>query len=139
MCNQAFISCTKNSTDKTKTELLTTGGWRLESKQTKISTASAYTDITSGIVTCKKDDVLSFTNPSTYTVTEGATKCNAANADIVAIGTWALLNNQNDLKITVGTTSTTYVLYLVTENILTIDETDASGIVVINNRYTYAH
>jgi hypothetical protein len=136
---QVFVSCTKSGTDRSKTELLTTGGWRLESKQTKIGAATTWTDITSGVAACKKDDVAAFANPSTYTLTEGGSKCNAANSDIIATGSWALVNNQDDLKITIGSTSTTYGLYLVTENTLTIDETDASGIVVVYNRYIYSH
>ena len=47
--------------------------------------------------------------------------------------------NKEDLKITIGASSITYNLFLVTENALTIDETDASGIVVTYNRYLYVH
>ena len=116
--SQIFVSCSKNEASKTKEELLTMGGWRLDSKQTRISSSATWTDITS------------YTNPSGYTITEGASKCNAANPDLVATGSWALVNNKEDLKITIGASSITYNLFLVTENALTIDETDASGIVV---------
>jgi hypothetical protein len=139
LCAQAFISCSKNSTDKSKTELLTAGGWKLETKQTRIGAATTWTDITSTVLACKKDNIMSFANPSTYTLTEGGTKCNATDPDVVATGSWALLNNQADIKITVGASSITYNIYLVTENALTIDETDASGIVVVYNRYIYLH
>ena len=61
------------------------------------------------------------------------------NPDLVATGSWALVNNKEDLKITIGASSITYNLFLVTENALTIDETDASGIVVTYNRYLYVH
>ncbi len=139
LCATVFISCSKNSNNKTKAELLTTGGWRLESKQTRIATATTWTDITSSVTACKKDDVASFTNPSTYTLTEGGSKCNAANPDVVATGSWAFLNNQDDLKITIGSSSIIYSLYLVTENVLTIDEIDSTGIVVVYTRYVYFH
>lgn len=137
--SQAFVSCSKNEATKTKEELLTMGGWRLDSEQTRFATSAAWTDITSSIPTCKKDDITSYTNPSGYSVTEGASKCNAANPDLVATGSWALVNNKEDLKIIIGASSITYNLFLVTENALTIDETDASGIVVTYNRYLYVH
>ena len=47
--------------------------------------------------------------------------------------------DKEDLKITIGASSITYNLFLVTENALTIDETDVSGIVVTYNRYLYVH
>jgi len=137
--SQIFVSCSKNEASKTKEELLTMGGWRLDSKQTRISSSATWTDITSTIPACRKDDITSYTNPSGYTITEGASKCNAANPDLVATGSWALVNNKEDLKITIGASSITYNLFLVTENALTIDETDASGIVVTYNRYLYVH
>ncbi|MBL0146169.1 MAG: hypothetical protein IPP48_10690 [Chitinophagaceae bacterium] len=92
-----FITgCSKEDGVKTKTELLTSGGWRLENKQVKIG-AGNWTDVTSGIAACKKDDAISYSTPSTYTVTEGASKCNVADPTTVETGTWALWTTKANL------------------------------------------
>ena len=133
-----FTGCSKGDGVKTKTELLTTGGWRLENKQVKIG-AGNWTDVTSGIAACKKDDAISYSTPSTYTVTEGASKCNVADPTTVETGTWAFMDNESKLKVTATSTNVTYNINLITENALTLEEVDASGIVVIYTQYAFLH
>lgn len=133
-----FTSCSKGDSVKTKKELLSIGGWLLQAKQTKLGNAD-WNDVTSGISSCKKDDLHSFASNGQYTISEGGTKCNTADPNTVATGTWELLNNEADIKIIIPSSTLTYTIDLVTENALTITHTDATGIVVVQTRYIYNH
>lgn len=52
---------------------------------------------------CNKDDIWQFKSDGTYTVVEGATKCNSADPETVTSGTWQLTDN--DTKIIVDDAS----------------------------------
>jgi hypothetical protein len=92
-----LVSCDKDDTPpKSKTELITQGSWKF-----KAATANG-TDISNQnppFEPCKKDNILSFAVNGTGVMSEGATKCNAADPDTVPF-TWSLLNNETTLHLT---------------------------------------
>ncbi|MBP6432377.1 MAG: hypothetical protein KA319_11480 [Ferruginibacter sp.] len=132
-------SCYKGDSDKTRKELLTQGGWILQGKLTKAGTAVDFTDVTSSISTCKKDDIQSFNTTGQYGKSEGASKCNAGDPDVIATGTWEFLTNETELKVVVPSSTITYKIEGIAQNSLILVETDESGIVVVVNKYIYIH
>jgi hypothetical protein len=132
-------SCYKGDSEKTRKELLTQGGWILQGKLTKAGAAVDFTDVTSSVSACKKDDIQSFNTSGQYGKNEGASKCNAGDPDVIATGTWEFLTNETELKVTIPTSTITYKIEGIAENSLILVETDASGIVVVTNKYIYIH
>ena len=53
---------------------------------------------------CQTDNIYTFNTDGSVNVNEGATKCNAADPDIAATGTWQLQNSNTKLSITYNTT-----------------------------------
>ena len=71
-----IISCKKSSTpaSKSRTELLTTAGWKILKDEVKTG-AGPYVDVTSSYLPCELDNVGIFRVNATYEFNEGATKC----------------------------------------------------------------
>lgn len=134
-----LTSCYKGDSEKTRKELLTQSGWILQGKLSKVGAAADFTDVTSSISTCKKDDLLSFNTSGQYAKNEGSSKCNAGDPDVIASGTWEFLTNETELKITIPSSSITYKIEGIAQNSLILVETDATGIVVVTNKYIYIH
>jgi hypothetical protein len=132
-------SCYKGDSEKTRKELLTQGGWVLQGKLTKAGTAVDFTDVTSSVSACKKDDIQSFNTTGQYGKNEGASKCNTGDPDVIAAGTWEFLNNETELKVIIPSSTITYKIEGIAENSLILVETDSSGIVVVVNKYIYIH
>ena len=81
-----------NTPPKTKTELLTTGSWRL-------STATVNgTDASGMIQACQRDNVLVFAAAGTGNANEGATKCNAGDPDNIPF-TWNFASSETILHV----------------------------------------
>ncbi|MBL0146168.1 MAG: hypothetical protein IPP48_10685 [Chitinophagaceae bacterium] len=49
------------------------------------------------------------------------------------------MDNESKLNVTATSTNVTYNINLITENALTLEEVDASGIVVIYTQYAFLH
>ncbi len=85
-------SCKKDSTSKTKTktDLITEATW-------KFSTATANgTDVSAALQACQKDNTLTFQANGNGTADEGATKCNAGDAQSAPF-TWSFQNNETSI------------------------------------------
>jgi len=94
-CSLLFImvSCQKDSDKpKTKTELLTMASW-------KFSSATALgIDVSAALQSCQKDNIYTFATGGTGTADEGATKCNAGDAQSAPF-TWSWQSNETILQI----------------------------------------
>jgi hypothetical protein len=134
-----LTSCYKGDSEKTRKELLTQGGWVLQAKLTKAGAAADFTDVTSTVSTCKKDDVLSYNTTGQYAKSEGASKCNTSDPDLIAVGTWEFLNSESELKVTTSSSTITYKIEGIAQNSLILVEVDSSGIIVVSNKYIFIH
>jgi hypothetical protein len=135
-----FTSCGKDDDEttpaKSKTELISSGGWKLASLT--ISPAidlngdgTPDSDLTPFVSACNKDDVTNFKSDKTYTMDEGASKCNAADPQVFENGTWSFSSDESKITLTPtgSPDSDTYTITELTESTLKYTETqsDSSG------------
>ena len=97
------FSCKKNETTvtpKTKTEYLagtTSKSWK--NTKAQATTQGLTIDLVATQPTCVVDNVLTFSSNKTYEIREGATKCNAADPDLVLKANWSF--SADETKFTV--------------------------------------
>jgi hypothetical protein len=116
-----FYSC-KKETQKTKTELLTNGTWVIKSYTINPGInfgTGLVTNIYSTLASCEKDNITQFLTNQTYTITEGATKCNATDPQVLESGTWKFTNNEQNLELNSGS-PTSFTINSLTDNNLDI-------------------
>lgn len=112
----AFSACKK---DKTKTELLTDGSWKMTAAS--ISPAQDFNgdgvpdDFFQTFPACEKDNVLTFKEGGTWVDDEGATKCDAADPQSTT-GTWAFKENESKIELITPNVDTALA------TIITLDE-----------------
>jgi hypothetical protein len=130
------FSC-KKSNDKSKTELLTQAGWRQTAGEMKAGTAGTWQADPSftSMSACDKDNITLFKTDATFEVNEGATKCNAADPQVVYTGTWAFQNNETTISV-LGQSAGVEQL---TEATLVITYSDTIGGTTYYYRETYVH
>jgi Lipocalin-like domain len=92
-------SCSKNDEPSATKSQMIARNW----KQTDLLASQAGTPAVSVFDTffepCNKDDIWQFKSDGTYTVVEGATKCDAADPDTITTGTWQLTDNDTRIII----------------------------------------
>ncbi len=104
------LSCKKETDEnfvkpKTSTKLLTQAPWKLVNAQIKVNNGAwqgSY-DLLPG---CNQDNILDFPTDSTYNISEGNSKCNAGDPDIIRKGRWEFINKETKIKYT-----DTYITY----------------------------
>ena len=74
------------------------------------SPTSVFTTV---LEACERDNIWNFKSDGTYTVTEGATKCNVADPDTATSGTWQL--TENDTKIIIDDVNDVPQTFTITE------------------------
>lgn len=124
------FSCQKNpdQPEKTRTELLATGSWRLVSHTTDpaadldLDGEADDTDVLTSYEACEKDDITSFSTNGTGTLDAGPLKCDPQEPQATPF-IWQWKNNETvisivgeDLTIVELTSSTLKVTAVVAEN-----------------------
>lgn len=91
-----FFSCDKedNPQQKTKTELLVSGSWKLKAATLGGADAMSY------IQDCQKDNIITFSANGNGIAAEGLTKCNSGDPDNVSF-TWSFQSNETILNVSV--------------------------------------
>lgn len=110
------------TSSKSKTEKLTARAWKVTAR-----TISPAINVNGTMVTdlhalddeCDKDDLYKFKIDKTFTLEEGATKCDPADPQIYGTGTWAFNADETQLILTYAGIGTS------TSNILEVTETTA--------------
>jgi len=92
----AFTGCSKdddNGSNKSKKELMTQKTWKL------VKHTMNTVDVTNQLYqSCELDNVYTFSASGNYTITEGTTKCNSSDPDLVDGGAWALRTNDTQIQ-----------------------------------------
>jgi Lipocalin-like domain len=96
ICAIAVVSCKKK---KTKTQLLSDIAWKIAEARIQDDSTKQWTSILPLIDACELDNVWTYAAGNTYTITEGATKCNAADPDLVETGTWSFSDGEAKINI----------------------------------------
>lgn len=126
-----FTSCKKKvepepPKPKTAQEMLTAKSWKFSSGTGKYShMGQPYTlNLADEMEACEKDDLEKYAANGTYTLDEGATKCNSDDPQIYESGTWQLLENNTKLKRTdTDNDATTFEVVSLTETTLKLKVT----------------
>lgn len=116
-CTVFFAACKK---DKSPEELLTGAScWKQVKSESRATTNDAWTEDT--IDACSADDCTSFKSGGTYSLDEGATKCDPADPQTVS-GTFTLSEDGTTLTITQDGLTLPAIVEELTENkmVLTI-------------------
>jgi hypothetical protein len=87
-----FTSCEKETTVKTKTELISQSTWKFDH-----ATSSGF-DVSSLINACIKDNIITFSSNGSGTTDEGPTKCNAGDPQTQNF-TWNFITNETVLNV----------------------------------------
>ncbi len=95
------ISCKKygNSSPMfTNTDYLTQETWKISKYEQKMNSTGTYVDQFPSEPACTQDDIYQFSTNFQYQLSEGATKCNPSDPDVIHIGTWGFLQNETQLR-----------------------------------------
>lgn len=136
-----FQACKKDEKDtpKTKTELITTGTWKMTAYTVNPAidfdldgdTETNIFDILDG---CVKDDVTTFKTNGTAEGNEGATKCDTADPQTYSL-TWSFASNETKLNLD----GTEYNLVELTATILRFSYSDVVNGVTYTEEVTFGH
>lgn len=128
MASAAIFSSCKKDDDKSRTELITSGPWRLEKAQERIN-GGAWDDVTAdNFDACDLDNRFTFSSGGVITLDEGATKCDPADPQ-TQTGAWNFVNNEEDLNMD----GELYDIDELSKNTLAISYTETFG----GETYTY--
>jgi Lipocalin-like domain len=111
---------------KTKTELLTDKGWRITSIVSKTDN-NPTVDEFAGYGACEKDNILTYATNKVFTEDEGATKCVSTDPQTVSSGSWTFTNNDTELTVVEGTSSTTYKIITLDADNLKLNASITAG------------
>lgn len=93
-----LVACSKKDEPASKATLLVRK-WKqtdLLVAQTGTPPVSVYNTL---VENCSKDDIWEFKADGTFTVVEGATKCDPSDPDLISTGTWQLIENETKLVV----------------------------------------
>lgn len=122
-----FSSCKKDKTfEVNKTQLLTAGNWRIIGATSTVIATGVTTDTYAGLRACEKDNEFRFTASGVHEYLEGATKCNAADPQVIYLYSWRFLNNETVVEISAGTSRLEYKIITLTESQLVFEASNAS-------------
>jgi hypothetical protein len=136
-----FNGCKK---DKTKTELLTDGSWKLSAFTINPAIdvngdGVLDTDLYNLVIqNCSKDDFVTFKTGGTLTSDEGATKCSTSSPQTTS-GTWAFADGEAKINITSdGNTIPTATIGTLDASTFKISYQDSLGNSVVTNTLTWS-
>lgn len=94
-----FTGCQKDDPPPpTKTELISRN-WKVTAMTAVFPAPIGTVDVLGQIDACEKDNIIKIQSAGTYTVDEGATKCDPTDPQIVETGNWVFANNETKLTI----------------------------------------
>lgn len=91
-----LVSCKKNSTGKSKTELLTQAEWKLTGIDRKFQN-NPWESILQVYLPCETDNIRRYKTDGTYETDEGPTKCDATYPQVI-FGNWKFIENETKIK-----------------------------------------
>jgi hypothetical protein len=91
----SLFSCKKDPVAKSKTDLLTQAAWKQTNSES--GTGGVYTSDWSTYEPCEKDNLTTFKKDKTYQTTEGATKCDPTDPDVLDSGNWEFSAGETQL------------------------------------------
>lgn len=101
LCLLPFTACRKNKDDdmSARTQMLTQNPWKLIKYEERDDPADPWIDETASYNACELDNLYSFSAVGSVQVTEGLTKCNPADPNLIDSGTWSFQNNETVIRV----------------------------------------
>jgi hypothetical protein len=128
-----LVSC-KKEPDNSKTNLLTAKPWKFVKVESKTNNIP-WMDEVPFWPQCKKDDEIVFMKDHSYTLRNGATKCDPLDPDVLDVARWNFLDNETKFDMD-GAVTTIEVL---NESQFVISASETSGGNTYASRYTLEH
>ncbi|MBO9660954.1 MAG: hypothetical protein J7527_19180 [Chitinophagaceae bacterium] len=99
-------SCKKDN-EPSRMDLLTARPWRMVSGVVT-DASGTESDVYSGLRACERDNEFVFKSDLVHEHTEGATKCNPSDPQVVYFASWKFLNNESVIEISAGSEKLEY-------------------------------
>ncbi|MBI1342769.1 MAG: hypothetical protein GC171_07545 [Terrimonas sp.] len=128
-----ICSCKKDS-KKSNSQFLTQKNWIQLKSEERINNG-VYVDDFPNWDACDKDDIFKFLSNNTYSFEEGASKCNAADPQVIGTGIWTFAQNETQLSIGV----TVFNIDQLDDNTLVLSTMQSFGGDTYYYRDTYGH
>lgn len=128
-----IFSCSKKN-DESKTGLLTEKPWKWIKIESKVNN-DPWDEEVQYWPSCRKDDEMLFKRDHSYVFSNGATKCNFSDPDILDEATWSFLENETKIDIDGSVTK----IEVIDHNQLILSETETFGGDTYYYRYTLSH
>jgi hypothetical protein len=135
-----FTACKRDAAITPATsDLLTRAPWKLVKEEERLN-QGPWTDY-SFWTPCYADDLFVFKTNGQYELNEGATKCSPNDQQVIEFGSWALGNNNTEIKFHKdnGPVSAVEKIERLDETSLVLINTEVTGSNTYYTRFTYAH
>ena len=133
-------ACKKDEPQKSNRDLLIEKTcWKIKTIETKDQTTGTYTDVTHFLFpqACKRDNCYRFYKEGKYEESEGATKCNDSNPDIISSGNWSMASDNKTVTITQEGGSNVYVITSINATNMVVEGMVEISFNTVPVRYTY--
>ena len=140
-----IAGCKKDdNSSPTKTQLLTTGNWIVIANQVNPAIDAngdgvLENDIFAVSPQCYRDNITTFKTDGTYTIDEGATKCNASDPQIEESSYWKFSDNETKMLVGDPGSEQTFQVLELSGTVLTVRTVIESGSVTLTETLTFAH
>jgi hypothetical protein len=91
-----LISCQKENEPESKTSILTEKAWKFVKIESKTNNGPWFDEVQL-MQSCEKDNEVLFKANHSYLLSEGATKCNPLDPDILDEARWSFLENETKI------------------------------------------
>ena len=134
-----FLACKKDKESKSKTELLTNGGWHVTAYTVNPAIdfdgdGTEETDVYAVMDQCIKDDHTTFFTGGTAELDEGATKCSFSDPQTMSLS-WSMTEDETKLEVQ----GIEYLIELLNESQLVLKEIESISDVTFTHRVTFSH
>jgi len=129
-----FLASCKKESGNSKTSLLTARPWKFAKVESKWNN-DPWIDEVPSWPQCKKDDEIVFMKDHSYTLRNGATKCDPSDPDVFDVAQWYFLNDETKFEMD-GAIST---IELLNESQFILSASETSGADTYFSRYTLEH
>jgi hypothetical protein len=134
-----LLACKKDSKQKSRTELLTTGSWHVSAYTVDPAIdfdgdGTDETNVYAAMDQCIKDDHTTFMANGTAELDEGATKCDPGDPQTIPL-TWSLNQDETQLEVQ----GIEYLVESLTETQMVLKEIEAISTVTVTHTVTFSH
>ena len=133
MAVATLTACSKGSSKKSNTELITKAAWKLETAGLDAD-KNGTVDLPETFEACQLDDLITFATNGTGTADAGATKCDPADDQTYSF-TWQFKNEEKELEFD----GETYKVYSIDDTNLKIYFEETSGATTLRYLFILKH